>query len=279
MALVEAGRGYASIRRVDRRREVSVTADVDDTQTTAGQVIADLDARILPEILAAYPGVFYSFEGEQAEQRDAMSGLYVGFSVSLLIIYTLLAVPLRSYLQPLVIMSAIPFGFVGAAWGHVVMGLDLGLLSLFGLVALAGVVVNDSLVLVDFINRHRSSCGSILEAVRQAGMRRFRPILLTSLTTFFGLFPLIVEQSQQAQYLIPMAVSLAFGVVFSTAITLLIVPSLYLIAEDVTQFFARLRVGGRSPQTEPAPEPDAITSPAYPTTVPASSLQSPVPAK
>ena len=253
VAVVEPGRGFASIKRVDRRREVSVTADVDDSQTTAGQVIADLEARVLPEILANHPGVLYTFEGEQSEQRDAMGGLYLGFAIAMLVIYALLAVPLKSYIQPFVIMSAIPFGFVGATWGHVIMGLDLSLLSMFGLVALSGVVVNDSLVLVDFINRHRAAGGTVLEAVRKAGTERFRAILLTSLTTFFGLFPLILETSRQAQFLIPMAVSLAFGVVFSTFITLMIVPSLYLIAEDLIGAAARL---WKLATTQPQPQPE-----------------------
>ncbi len=267
VAVVEPGRGFASIKRVDRRREVSVTADLDASQTTAGQVIADLETNVLPEILASHPGVLYSFEGEQSEQRDAMGGLYLGFAIAMLVIYALLAVPLKSYIQPFVIMSAIPFGFVGATWGHVVMGLDLSLLSMFGLVALTGVVVNDSLVLVDFINRHRAEGGTVLEAVGKAGTDRFRAILLTSLTTFFGLFPLIMETSRQAQFLIPMAVSLAFGVVFSTFITLMIVPSLYLIAEDFKHAAARLwDLATARPQPEPEVEKGTAAAPAFSTT-------------
>ena len=264
VAVVEPGRGYASIRRVDRRREVAVTADVDDAQTTAGQVLANLEADVLPEILAAHPGVLYSFEGEQTEQRDSLGGLYSGFGIALLVIYALLAVPLRSYFQPLIIMSAIPFGLVGAAWGHMIMGLDLSLLSMFGLVALAGVVVNDSLVLVDFINRHRTAGHSLIDAVRQAGTARFRPILLTSLTTFFGLFPLIMEQSRQAQFLIPMAVSLAFGVVFSTVITLILIPSGYMILEDLQHAFSR-EPGPTNdlPQLEPEEEKGTLAAPAF----------------
>ena len=149
----------------------------------------------------------------------------------MLMIYALLAIPLRSYSQPLVIMSAIPFGLVGAVWGHLLMGMDLTILSMFGIVALAGVVVNDSLVLVDFINRHRQE-HPLEEAIREAGVARFRPILLTSLTTFFGLLPLLLERSLQARFLIPMAVSLSFGVLFATFITLVLVPAGYLIAED-----------------------------------------------
>ena len=158
--------------------------------------------------------------------------------MALLVIFTLLAVPLKSYVQPLIIMSAIPFGVVGAVWGHIVMGLNLTILSLFGVVALTGVVVNDSLVLVDFINRNRRSQLSLSASVRGAGRARFRAILLTSLTTFLGLLPLLLEKSLQAQFLIPMAVSLAFGVLFATVISLVIVPSIYLILDDLQGFLA-----------------------------------------
>jgi multidrug efflux pump subunit AcrB len=237
VAEVDPGRGYASITRVDRRRAVNVTASVDASVATPGDVIADLDARVLPEVRANHPGVLHSFEGAQSEQRDTLGGLRRGFTLALLVIYALLAIPLRSYLQPLVIMSAIPFGLVGAVLGHVLMGIDLTILSLFGAVALSGVVVNDSLVMVDFINRHRRT-HALTEAVRAAGVARFRPILLTSLTTFFGLLPLLLERSLQAKFLVPMAVSLGFGVVFATFISLVLVPSGYMIAED-------LKVGAR----------------------------------
>lgn len=273
VAVVEPGRGFASIRRVDRRREVSVTADVDSAQTTAGQVIADLEVRVLPEILAAHPGVLYSFEGEQSEQQESLAGLYGGFGIAMLLIYAFLAVPLKSYVQPFVIMSAIPFGFVGATWGHVIMGLDLSLLSMFGLVALAGVVVNDSLVLVDFVNRHRAESKSTLEAVQRAAVRRFRPILLTSVTTFFGLFPLIMETSRQAQFLIPMAVSLAFGVVFSTVIILIIVPALYLIGEDFLCAMTELWRFDRSPGLKPDKRKSSITAPVFEPVSPVSPLR------
>jgi multidrug efflux pump subunit AcrB len=246
VAVVEPGRGYASITRVDRRRAVNVTADVDDTQATPGDIVADLENRILPEILAEHPTVFYTFEGSQAEQRDSLGGLARGFAIALIMIYALLAVPLRSYAQPLIIMAAIPFGLVGAVWGHMIMGMNLTILSMFGIVALAGVVVNDSLVMVHFINRKRKLQEDIAIAVRQAGVVRFRPILLTSLTTFAGLSPLMMERSLQARFLIPMAVSLAFGVLFATFITLVLVPSAYMILEDIRQ---ALRAG-RSGQTE-----------------------------
>ncbi len=271
VAQVEPGRGFASIKRVDRNRAVNVTASVDPAVTSSGAVIGDLQARILPEVLAGYPGVFYTFEGAQAEQVEAVGGLQWGFLLAVLMIFALLAVPLRSYVQPLIIMAAIPFGLVGAIWGHMVMGLDVTMMSMFGLVALTGVVVNDSLVMVDFINRARKvhtevgrrvrqaggqprdrrefeSTGLQL-AIREAGSNRFRPILLTSLTTFFGLAPLMLERSMQAAFLVPMAVSLAFGVLFATFITLILVPTAYLILDDVQRTLRRM-FGGEEPAFE-----------------------------
>jgi len=239
VAEVELGRGYASIKRVDRRRAINVTADVEASEATPGEIVEDLRVRVLPEVLAEFPGVRYTFEGDQAEQRETLGGLKRGFAIALLGIYALLAIPLKSYFQPIVIMLAIPFGLVGAIWGHMIMGLDLTILSMFGIVALAGVVVNDSLVMVDFINRHRKTRENLEAAVRQAGKVRFRPILLTSLTTFLGLSPLLAERSLQARFLIPMAVSLAFGVVFSTVISLVLVPAGYLALEDAKRALRR----------------------------------------
>ena len=217
-----------------------MTASVDATVTSAGQVIADLQARILPEVLASYPGVFYTFEGAQAEQVDAVAGLQRGFILALLLIFALLAVPLRSYVQPIIVMSAIPFGLVGAVWGHFIMGLDVTMMSMFGLVALSGVVVNDSLIMVDFINRKRRLYTDIATAVREAGVNRFRPIMLTSLTTFVGLVPLMTSKSFDAAFMVPMAVSLAFGVLFATFITLMLVPTAYLILDDIQRAMRRL---------------------------------------
>ena len=274
VAQVEPGRGYASIKRVDRNRAVNVTASVDPAVTSSNAVITDLRERILPEVLADYPGVSYTFEGAQAEQADAIGGLQRGFVLALLMIFALLAVPLRSYVQPLIIMAAIPFGLVGAIWGHIVMGLDVTMMSMFGLVALTGVVVNDSLVMVDFINRARKvhtdvgrrvrkeggtqpdrdefdSTGLKL-AIREAGSNRFRPILLTSLTTFFGLAPLMLERSMQAAFLVPMAVSLAFGVLFATFITLILVPTGYLILDDVQRLMRRMSGRGAAVAVKPA---------------------------
>ena len=227
------GRGSASIKRVDRNRAVNVSAAINAAVTSSGQVIADLEAGVLPDVLARYPGVSYTLEGELAEQQDAIGGLQIGFTLALLVIYALLAVPLKSYVEPLIIMSAIPFGLVGAIWGHMLMGLDVTLMSMFGLVALAGVVVNDSLVMVSFINRRREQHVDLAAAIREAGVNRFRPILLTSLTTFFGLVPLMLDGSFEAAFLVPMAVSLAFGVLFATFITLMLVPTAYMILADL----------------------------------------------
>ena len=235
------GRGYASITRIDRRRAINVTADVDSSVASAGTVIKGLANDVLPKILARYPGVSYTFEGQQAEQRETIAGLVRGFIIAILVIFALLAIPLRSYLQPAIIMIAIPFGIVGAVLGHIALGYDLSILSMFGLVALTGVVINDGLVMVDFINRFRERHeGDIHRAVREAGVARFRPIVLTSLTTFVGLFPLLLEKSMQARFLIPMAVSLAFGVLFATLITLILIPAAYIVLEDIVAFSRRL---------------------------------------
>jgi len=238
VAEVESGRGYASIKRVDRRRAINVTADVDTGTANPGEILAALQSEVLPELIEAHPGVLYSFEGQSAEQRDTLGGLQRGFAVALLVIYALLAVPLRSYFQPLLIMTAIPFGIVGAVLGHLLMGMSLTVLSMFGIVALAGVVVNDSLIVVDFVNGYRASGHGALESARTAGIARFRPVILTSLTTFVGLTPLLVERSMQAQFLIPMAVSLGFGVLFATFISLLLVPAGYLVGEDLAALVA-----------------------------------------
>ncbi len=240
VAVVDPGRGYASIKRVDRTRAVNVTASVDADVTSAGGVNADLVASVLPRVLDQYPGVRYAFQGMQAEQAEGVAGLQVGFGVALLAIFALLAIPLKSYVQPLIIMSAIPFGLVGAIWGHMLMGVNLSFMSMFGLVALSGVVVNDSLVMVSYINQKRALHGDLRTSIREAGVARFRAILLTSLTTFFGLAPLMLERSFDAEFLLPMAVSLAFGVVFATFITLILVPTEYLILDDLERGLGKL---------------------------------------
>jgi multidrug efflux pump subunit AcrB len=232
-AYIEEGRGYSSINRADRKRVVNVTASVDADLANAQDILLDLDNTVLKQLAADYPGLTFNMEGEEKERKESMGSMMRGFGFALFMIYALLAVPFRSYTQPLIIMSSIPFGIVGAVLGHMIMGFDLSILSMFGIVALSGVVVNNALLLIDFINRSREEENDLYTAVIDSGQRRFRPILLTSLTTAFGLAPMIFETSVQAQFLIPMAISLAFGVLFATGITLLLIPSLYLILEDI----------------------------------------------
>jgi multidrug efflux pump subunit AcrB len=237
VAAVEEGRGYAVINRTDRRRVVTVTADVEESVANANEISADLRSEVLPKLVIDFPGLAFDFEGEQREQKESLESMQTNFFVAQLAIFALLAIPFRSYAQPLVIMSAIPFGLVGAVFGHMLMGLDLTMLSMFGMVALTGVVVNDSLILIDLINRQRAEGVPMEQAIRDAGERRFRPIILTTATTFLGLTPMIFETSMQAKFLVPMAVSLGYGIVFATAITLILIPTLYRILEDFKQLF------------------------------------------
>ena len=225
-------RSYTVIRRVDGHRVLNVTAEVEQAKD-ANVILAALQEEVLPELMRAYPGLNYEMGGEQREFGDLTKALGLGFAVALIVIYGMLAVPLKSYIQPVVIMTAIPFGIVGAVLGHVIMGYSVDFMSMMGLVALSGVVVNDSLVLTHAINERREAGMGAFEAAVQAGMRRFRPIVLTSVTTFGGLAPMIFETSFQAKMLIPMAIALGYGVLFATLITLVLIPALYLVVEDV----------------------------------------------
>ena len=195
-------------------------------------MVASLNKDDLLVLASEFPGVKAHWEGQVKEQGETMDELLRKFALALFMIYALMAVPFKSYLQPAIVMTAIPFSAVGVIWGHLCLGLDLSVMSAMGFVALAGVVVNDSLVLVDFINRRLEEGQGLHQTVRIAGEARFRPILLTSLTTFAGLMPLLLEESLQAKFLVPMAVSLGYGVMFSTFITLILVPASYLILED-----------------------------------------------
>ncbi len=254
----ELSRGFAAIRRVDRNRSVSVTAEVDTQRANSNEILAELESDYLPSLLRQFPGLTYSLEGQQEQQSETIDGLLKGFGMALAAIFALLAIPLRSYFQPLLIMSAIPFGLVGAFLGHKILGMDLSILSIFGIVALAGVVVNDSLILVDYVNRQRRAGVPLRESILTAGSARFRPIFLTSVTTFAGLTPLLLETSLQAQFLIPMAVSLAFGVVFSSPVILVLVPCTYMILEDLGR--AARWLLGRPRVQEPEP-PALIAAP------------------
>ena len=233
-------KGFSSISRVDRQRSVNITADVDLSVTSSNEVISSLVTNEFPKILRDYPSVGYSLEGEQREQSENLASIGRNFIIALFVVYALLAIPFKSYFQPLVVMTAIPFGLTGALIGHIIMGIDFSMISLIGIVALSGVVVNDSLVLVDFINKYRKEGGNTaFKAAMLAGPRRFRPIILTSITTLVGLLPLLLEKSIQAKFLIPMAVSLAFGVLFATLITLILVPTSYLVLEDFLNLFKK----------------------------------------
>ena len=232
VADVSFGKGYSRISRLNRERTVTVSADRDADVVEPQQVIAELSEDFIPELLAKYPGVKYGLEGSSQDQAEFLSKLMFAFVVAMFLIYALIAIPLHSYSQPLIIMSVIPFGAIGAVVGHIIMGRAISMFSMFGLIALAGVVVNDSLILVDFINKARERGLAIRDAVIEAGTARFRAIVLTSFTTAAGLLPIMFESSPQAQAIIPTAISISYGIIFATVITLFLVPSLYMLQND-----------------------------------------------
>jgi len=254
VAQTTVGRGYAAIKRLDRKRNISISADVDTQITNASLINSKLSESILPALKAKYPSINYEFEGEAAEQEETLGGLISGAIIAFFIMYALMAIPFRSYIQPVILMLVIPFSLIGAIGGHILMGMDVSMLSVCGIVALAGVVVNDGLVLIDYINQQRRKGIPIGQAVRLAGRSRFRAILLTSLTTFIGLMPLLAERSLQAQFLKPMAISLAFGVLFATALNLILVPCFYLIIDDIQKGLKALvnSLQSKDPEIEPA---------------------------
>jgi multidrug efflux pump subunit AcrB len=233
VAEIDRGQSYVEIRRIDGRRAVSVTADVDQNEGNANEVSGKLTSEVLPRLMTEFPQLTYTIGGEQREMNESMSSLGWGMLAAIGVMYALLAIVFRSYIQPLSVLFAIPFGIVGAVIGHIIMGYSLSLMSMLGIVALAGVAINDSLVYVDAINRRRDAGASPWRSAVEAGAIRCKPIILTAVTSFIGLFPLITETSLQARFLIPMAVSLGFGMIFSTAVTLLVVPCFYLIIEDI----------------------------------------------
>jgi multidrug efflux pump subunit AcrB len=273
-ATLRRGHAYTRIQRVDGRRVVHVTSDLREG-ANANLIVEQVMKDVVPGLIADHPGLVVSLAGDQRSQGEALGALRSHFLIALIAMFALMAIPFRSYIQPLIVMSAIPFSFVGAVIGHLLLGYDLSLISMMGLVALAGVAVNDSLVYVDAANEMRRRGMTPLEAARAAGVRRFRPILLTSLTTFFGLMPMIFETSVQARFLVPMAVSLGFGVLFSTFTTLLLTPAIYMILEDIFDVARRAaawfrgeshddraRAGDREPGRQTAPEPAPRPAPA-----------------
>ena len=237
VADIKQGRAYSVINRVNRKRVITVISDIDESSANAGKIVADLKTRFLPKLQERYPGLKYDLEGQEKRTRESMESLQKGFLMALMVIFLLLASQFRSYIQPVIIMMAIPFGLVGAIAGHLIMGMQFTMISMFGIVALSGIVVNDSLILIDFINRAHRGGMDIDKAVVESGKVRFRPVLLTSVTTIAGLFPLLLERSFQAQFLIPMAVSISFGLLAATVLTLLYVPALYMIVRDISNLF------------------------------------------
>jgi multidrug efflux pump subunit AcrB len=233
--------GYTTIERAQRQRIIKVTADVDETVTNANEVRMALGRDFLPQLQTQFYGLRYTVEGEGKEQKESLADVFKGFGIALFCIYALLAIPFKSFTQPVIVMSAIPFGIIGAMLGHLLMGFNFSILSLFGMVGLAGVVVNDSLVLVYAANRLHSDGKDAETAVIRAGGLRFRAIILTSLTTFAGLTPMLIEESVQAQFLIPMAVSLGFGVLFSTIVTLILIPCGFMIHKDILRIVSAIK--------------------------------------
>ena len=254
------GKSPTAIYRNDLLRTLNITADIDKGQVNMALVNSQMRV-FIEDQLQQFPGMDYTLEGESKEQSDSFTSMMYGLVFIFFAIYSLLAIPFKSYLQPLIVMSIIPFGTIGAVLGHWILGMPLTMFSLLGIVALIGVVVNDSLVLVDFINQQRRKHGMpVLEAIQAAGAARFRPVMLTSMTTFFGLLPLLFEQSTQAQFLIPMAVSLAFGILFATLITLIMVPVNYMIALELKRLFSNkpLKFGSAEETSRGKPEASGL---------------------
>jgi multidrug efflux pump subunit AcrB len=232
--------GYTKIDRIDRKRSVTVTADVLKGTSNPSVIVGEIFRKNMPEWKERYPGFKISLDGDMKEESEFLSSAFKNFALALLVIYGLMSVAFKSYWQPMLILTAIPFGFMGAIIGHVIMGREVSMMSMLGFFACAGVVVNDNLVLLDRINTLRDQGQDVLNAVLDAGRDRFRPIILTSLTTFIGLVPILAETSTQAKFLIPMVISLSFGVLFATVVTLVLVPSLYYLGERV-----RAKISGK----------------------------------
>jgi len=232
VADISFDQAFSSITRQNRQRTITVSADIDPELVEPGEITREISEEYIPGLLSRYPGVSFGLEGASLEEQEFVRNLSIASVAALFLIYALIAIPLHSYTQPLIIMSVIPFGLIGAVIGHIIMGKAISMYSLFGLIALAGVVVNDSLIMVDFINKARLDGVPAKQAVIQSGTQRFRAIILTSLTTAFGLLPIMLETSLQAQFVIPMAISMSFGIIFATVITLFLIPSLYLLMGD-----------------------------------------------
>lgn len=237
------GSGYSSIIRTDGQRRVAVSAGVNTRTANANEIFNELNESFFPELKSRYPGIYIALQGEKKKMRESLGSLYVGFPLALVGIFIIIATIFRSYVQPFVILFTVPFGIIGAAFGHLLLGYDLSIMSAFGMVALTGVVVNDAIVLIERVNGNLADGMGFFEAVVNGGARRFRPIILTSLSTLGGLAPLILETDLQARFLIPMALSIAAGVLFATLLTLLLIPNLLVILNDMRCINHRLRHG------------------------------------
>jgi len=268
VAEVSRGRADAVITREDGRRIVSVSANVEPTDQT-NRVVAALEADVLPQLVADYPGLAFAMGGRQQTQAETMQSFTkLSIPLTLLIMYGVLAIPFRSYVQPALVLAAIPFGFVGAVIGHLIMDMSLSIISIFGVIALSGVVINAAIVMLDYANKAREAGANAFDAIWRAGMRRFRPILLTTLTTFCGLAPMIFETSLQAKFLIPMAVSLGYGILFATVIIWFLIPALYLVLEDVRWLLDpeadAPEPGGHASERPDLPDPEVPSPPGGP---------------
>ena len=236
LAEIDPERSYSMIHRLDQMRSITITADVDETSANAFVITKDLESTLIPDLSASYPGLQVLWEGQQEQTNESMNSMFLGFVGVLVGMYFLFTVEFKSYLQPLLVLSIIPFGVIGAIAGHIIQGLPFTLFSIYGLVALSGIVVNDSIVLIDFINRRVADGLPVYDAVIDAGRRRCRPVLLTSITTIGGMLPILLETSRQAQVLIPMATSLSFGLIFGTALVLILAPVGYFVLAKLTSF-------------------------------------------
>jgi multidrug efflux pump subunit AcrB len=246
--------GYSTITRTDGMRRVMVSAGVDSDRANANEIFAELGASFFPQLERKYPGLVVALQGEKKKMRESLGSLYVGFPLAVLGIFIIIATIFRSYIQPFVIMFTVPFGIIGAVFGHLLLGYDLSIMSVFGMVALTGVVVNDAIVLIERVNENLADGMAFFEAILSAGSRRFRAIILTSISTVGGLAPLILETDFQAKFLIPMALAIAAGVVFATVLTLVLIPSLLAILSDLRILIHRFRHGcwPRRTEVEPA---------------------------
>lgn len=238
LADIDIQRSYSAIHRLDQMRSITIAADVDEEIGNAFTITADLKKTLMPRLTEEYPSLRVLWEGQEEQTNDSMNSMFFGFIAVMVAMYLLFTIEFKSYLQPFLVLTIIPFGACGAIFGHVVMGLPFTLFSIYGLVALSGIVVNDSIVLIDFINRRVSDGLPLNEAILDAGRRRCRPVLLTSLTTIGGMLPILLETSRQAQVLIPMATSLSFGLIFATVLVLILAPVGFFIVARLQAAFA-----------------------------------------